>query len=96
MRILGLVFFIIVILLGISFAVLNAEEVKLNYYFGTTSLPLSLVTVIAFAIGAILGILVSLFLILRLKSQNAKLRRTIRNAEKEVKNLRNLPIKDSN
>jgi putative membrane protein len=96
MRILGLVFFIIVVLLGISFAVLNAEPVKLNYYFGSSSLPLSLVTVIAFAVGVILGILVSLFLILRLKSQNARLRKTIRNTEKEVNNLRNLPIKDSN
>ncbi len=95
MRILGLVFFIIVILLGISFAVLNADAVKLDYYFGTTSMALSLVIVIAFAIGVILGIVVSLFLILRLKGQNARLRRQIHTTEKEVKNLRNLPIKDT-
>lgn len=94
-RILLGILFLILLILGLSFAVLNAGSVPLNYYLGKVELPLALVVVAALAVGAILGVLVSLGMVLRLKRQVRQLRRQVQTAEKEVTNLRTIPLKDS-
>lgn len=94
-RIVLVILSLAVVAVGALFAVLNAAPVNLNYYFGSVEIPLSLVLVITFAVGAVLGIVAGLGLIMRLKAQNRRLRRAADLAEKEVVNLRNLPIKDS-
>jgi putative membrane protein len=83
-----------VILFGIIFAVLNAESVQLNYYFGSQQLPLSLALVLAMVVGAILGVLASISLILRSRKEVARLRKASEMAEKEIANLRAIPIKN--
>ena len=88
-----LVFIILVI--AISFAVLNAESVNLNFYFGQIESPLSLIIVISLACGALLGVLASLTLIVKLKHELVKLNKTVKLTEKEVDNLRSLPLKDN-
>ena len=85
---------LIVIIFGIVFAVLNAEEVTLNYYLGSVELPLSLVLVLAMILGALLGIFASLSLIIGSRRNASKLKRSVEVAEKEIVNLRNIPIKD--
>ena len=85
---------ILIIIFGVVFAVLNAESVILNYYLGSTELPLSLVIVIAMIVGAILGILASLNFIISSRRKATKLKRAVTVAEKEIANLRNIPIKD--
>jgi putative membrane protein len=84
-----------VILFGIIFAILNAENVQLNYYFGSKQLPLSLAIVLSMIIGAILGVLASINLILRSRKEIARLRKASEIAEKEIANLRAIPIKNS-
>ena len=93
-RVVGLIFILVVLIFGLSFAVLNAESVQINYYFGMYQMPLSLILVIAFVIGALFGAVVNVGMILRLKRQIFRLRKEARFTEKEVKNLRALPIKD--
>ena len=85
---------LIVILFGITFAVLNAEDVQLNYYLGSVELPLSLVLVLAMILGAILGIFASHGFIIGSRRNASKLKRSVEVAEKEIVNLRNIPIKD--
>ena len=85
---------LIVILFGVTFAVLNAENVQLNYYLGSVELPLSLVLVVTMIIGAILGIFASLGFIIGSRRSASKLKRSVEVAEKEIVNLRNIPIKD--
>jgi len=85
---------LIIILLGITFAVLNAENVQLNYYFGSQQLPLSLALVLAMFVGAILGVVASFNLILRSRREVARLRKAAEMAEKEIANLRAIPIKN--
>ena len=85
---------LIVIILGVVFAVLNAENVQLNYYLGSFELPLSLVLVLAMIIGAVLGIFASLSFIIGSRRNTSKLKRSVEVAEKEIVNLRNIPIKD--
>ncbi|MGA7799685.1 MAG: LapA family protein [Gammaproteobacteria bacterium] len=94
-RILLAILFLVLLLLGLSFAVLNATSVPLNYYLGEVDLPLALVVVASLVLGAILGVLVSLGIVLRLKRQVRHLRRQVQTAEKEVSNLRAIPLKDS-
>ena len=89
-----LILFFVIAVFGISFAVLNAGDVQLNYYFGQFQAPLSLVIVISLACGAVLGILASLAAIIQLKHEQTKLKKTISLTEKEVENLRSLPIQD--
>ena len=95
MRFFKLLFILLVMLAGAAFAVMNAEQVQLNYYFGSAELPLSVILVGAICVGALLGILAALAGLAGLKRENASLRRQIRLASQEVKNLRTIPIKDS-
>jgi putative membrane protein len=94
-RLLGFLLLIVLVVLGLSFAVLNADPVTLNYYFGNREIPLSMVMVLSLAAGAVIAALVSLGLILRLKAQVARLRRKLRNAEKAADESILLPAKDS-
>jgi len=93
-RFLKLIFLLLIMMLGAAIAVLNADVVILNYYFGSQELPLSVVLVGAMALGALLGVLAGLGGMFRLKRENAELKRKARIASEEVRNLRALPIKD--
>ena len=94
MRILSYVILLVIIVLGISFATLNSEAVTLQYYIGHKTLPLSLLLVSVFATGCLLGILVGLGIVIRLKLKNFRLRQRLKLAEKEVINLRSIPLQD--
>jgi len=93
-RLLGFLFLVVLVVLGLSFAVLNAQSVSLNYYFGYRDIPLSMIVVLSLAAGAVIGALVSAGLILRLKAQTLQLRRKLRNAEKDSDQLRVLPAQE--
>ncbi len=93
-RLLGFLLLLVLVVLGLSFAVLNSEPVALNYYFGYRDIPLSMIVVLSLVAGALIGVLVSLGMILRLKQQAAGLRRKLRAAEKDADQLRILPAKE--
>ena len=94
-RIVYLVIFLILVIFGIVFAVLNAEPVELNYYFGSKEVALSLILVLAMIVGAILGIIASASMIISNRREVMKLRKSVEVAEKEVANLRAIPIRDN-
>mgnify|MGYP006283650093 CR=1 FL=1 len=93
-RLLGFLFFLVVVVLGLGFAVLNAEPVRLHFYFGTATAPLSMVVVLAVVVGALLGVLASLKMVLAARRRAGKLQHKVQLAEQELKNLREIPIKD--
>jgi putative membrane protein len=94
-RIITFIVLLLVTLLGLTFALMNAESVKLDYYFGSMQAPLSLVVVVAIIIGAGLGVFASMGIVLGQKRELAKLRKSAKIAEEEVSNLRALPLKDT-
>ncbi|WP_440995924.1 LapA family protein [Arhodomonas sp. SL1] len=94
-RLLFLVLAIAVIALGLSFALLNGEEVMVNYYFGSAAMPLSLWLAIALLVGAVLGVLSATMVLLRQRRELARLRREARHARTEVDELRKLPLRDN-
>lgn len=93
-RLFGLLLLIVLAVFGLSFAVLNAEPVSLNYYFGYRDIPLSMIVVLSLALGAVIGILFSMGMVLRLKQQVGGLRRRLQLAEKRADELHILPAKE--
>lgn len=93
-RLAYIIFSLVLLIIGILFAVLNAEPVTLHYYFGDKNLPLSLIIISAIIIGALLGIVASAGIIIKLKRANSRLRKVSELSEKELTNLRTMPIKD--
>jgi putative membrane protein len=93
-RILSYIFLLIIIFFGISFAVLNADMVTINYYFGEVTLALSLLVVIVFASGCLLGMIVSLIWLIKIKISNYHLKQRLQAAEKEMTHLRTIPLQD--
>jgi len=85
---------LLIALFGVAFAVLNAEAVQFDYYFGKIATPFSLALILALLVGAIFGLLASAGIILRAKRQVAKLKRASAVSEKEIANLRAIPIKN--
>lgn len=95
MKILSLLFMLILIFFGISFAILNARFVTLNYYFGHSEVSLSLLLVLTMSFGALIGFLLATPSIFRLKRAQSRLKSRIKQAELEVENLRSIPIRNS-
>jgi putative membrane protein len=95
MKIVSFVIFMLVLILGVSFAVLNAAPVTINYYFNTSKLALSLLLVIVLGIGAFIGWLTGLWVWMRLKAENFRLSHRIKTLEKELNQLRTLPVNET-
>ena len=93
-RLLVFLFILVVVVLGLGFAVLNAGSVQVNFYFGTLQAPLSMVVVLAVVVGALLGVLASMKMVLAQRRRAGKLQQQVQLAEQELKNLREIPIKD--
>jgi len=94
LRLLNILLLIALIVLGLSFAVLNSDPVPLNYYFGYREVPLSMIVVIALATGAVIGVLVSMGILLRQKQQAFRLRRQLKQAEKSAASASVLPARE--
>ena len=94
LRIISYFFLLIIILFGMTFATLNSESVTINYYFGQSSLSLSLLLVLVFACGCLIGMIVGFWLLIKAKIYNYRLRQKLNLAEKEIDNLRAIPLQD--
>jgi putative membrane protein len=95
-RIMTIILFVIVLLLGAGFSAINLTPVDINYYLGVLSLPLSMVVIVAIILGTLLGALALSTSILRLKYENRRLRKKLTLSEKEIDSVRILPITDAN
>ncbi len=93
MRILKYLLVLVVVAGGVSFAWLNAQPVAFNYYAGVVHVRLSLLLICFLVGGWILGILSMLRSHLSLRRRLAHAQRKLSVAEKEIGNLRSLPIK---
>jgi putative membrane protein len=85
---------VLLMVLGAAFAIVNEQPVELDLYFVAVSMPLSMILLLAMGVGILLGSLVSFLYFMKIRKENAELRRQARLAEQEVKNLRSLPISD--
>ena len=63
---------------GVAIAIVNADEVVFNYYYGSVTQPLSILLVGAIICGAILATLINSLVILSLRHQ-------VRRAQRQLK-----------
>lgn len=93
-RLFQIIFALLIIFFGLAFHVKNDSPVSLDFYVRTLDVPLSWVAVAAFALGVMLGLLVMLNTLLRLKIEIKRLRKKHEIATREIVNLRAIPIND--
>ncbi|WP_256593788.1 lipopolysaccharide assembly protein LapA domain-containing protein [Legionella feeleii] len=67
-----MIFYLVLILLGVSFAALNASSVQVNFYFKVLTMPISVLMTVMLGVGAILGFLLFLCRYWRLKVEYLK------------------------
>jgi putative membrane protein len=94
MRIVTYLFLILLVVFALIFAGLNADLVSVNYYLGIKRLPLSLLIILSFILGGLLGLLTAFITYVKLKYVNRRLRHRLNLVEKELTNLRALPFKE--
>ncbi|HVA54419.1 MAG TPA: LapA family protein [Gammaproteobacteria bacterium] len=94
MRWIAFIVLIFVFIVALLLAYANGTTVVLDYLIGSMRVHLSSALLGAAIIGWILGLLSSLAIIFRLKREAWRLRRSTREAEAEIRNLRNLPLKN--
>ncbi len=94
MRIFTMLFYVLVILFGISFAALNSAEVTVNFYIKTVTLPISFLVFLMLGVGILCGFGLFLARYLRVKTALFRLKNQLKWTEKEIKNLRAIPLQD--
>lgn len=89
-----LVLYIVLIIIGVSFAALNASSVQVNFYFKTLSMPISVLMTIMLGIGIFIGFILFIGRYWRLKIEYRKMKGQLKLTEREIKNLRSIPLQD--
>ena len=94
MRLISWLLILIIVVFGISFATLNSDAVTVNYYFDQATMPLSVLLVAIFVSGCLIGMAASMGILIRSKLANYRLNQRLNLAEKEIENLRAIPLQD--
>lgn len=94
MRIFMIVLYLLLILVGVSFAALNAGPVQVNFYISKVTMPISVLMTVSLGVGLLIGVILFLLRYWRLKMDYVKIKNQLKLSEKEVKNLRDIPLKN--
>ncbi len=80
--------------LALMLAYANGVIVRLDYLVGSEEVHLSSALLGAAIIGWLLGLVSSFTVVFRLRRESRRLKRSIQEAEAEIRNLRSMPFKD--
>jgi putative membrane protein len=94
-RIITILLFLSVFTIAAAFSALNPTSTTVNFYLSEFNMPLSVIVVCAMLVGALITGLVFSLTTLRLRYENARLRKKLAVSEQEINSLRILPIKDA-
>src|SRR5579863_8889213 len=92
LRTLTILLVVAVFLAGATLGYFNAAPVSFDYLFGSVQVRLVGLIVATFLLGALLMLVLCAVRMLGYTRELRKLRRQLRDAETELKNLRNLPL----
>jgi putative membrane protein len=87
-----LIVLIVVLCLGATVGYFNAQSVEFYYLFGSAHLPLIALVISVFGIAVLLTLLLTMTRIFGLKREIRRLHRQLRDAQTELRNLRELPL----
>ncbi|MFT4046090.1 MAG: LapA family protein [Solimonas sp.] len=91
-RLAVLIVLLVILVIGASIGYFNAQPVQFNYLFGTSEFPLIAVLIAAFSIGIALTIVAVSGRLFSMRLELRRLRKQLREAEGELRTLRNLPV----
>lgn len=94
MQIFKIIFYLLLVLIGISFAALNANSVQINLYVTKLTTPVSVLVILVLGVGVLVGYGLSLGRYWRLKMEHRRVKNQLKLTEKEIKNLRAIPLSD--
>lgn len=77
-RLFSILILLLFMAFGMAIAIVNAEQVVFNYYYGSVSQPLSILLVGAIMVGAILATLINSVVILSLRHQLHRTQRQLK------------------
>lgn len=92
LRVVVVMVLLAVFIAGAAMGYFNATPVTFHYLFGTVEVRLVVLILCTFVIAALLTLLLCAGRLLSLSGEARRLRRQLRDAETELKNLRNLPL----
>lgn len=84
MKIIGALLTLLLIIVGIAFAALNAQAVEINYLLGTKQIPLAAVLLLSLAIGILISIFLMGFGIIKLKAKNKWLETKLKHVQEQM------------
>jgi putative membrane protein len=87
-------FYLLLIVLGVTFAALNASSVQVNFYIHTVTIPISVLMILVLGVGILIGLGLFVIRYWRLKAEYRKVKNQLKITEREIKNLRAIPLHD--
>ena len=91
-RLVSLIIVLAILVIGIAIGYFNAQPVEIHYLFGKTQFPLIAILIAAFSLGVLLAVALVSARLLGLRVEMGRLRKQLREAEGELRTLRNLPV----
>ena len=91
----SIIFFLLIFIVSLVFFLKNNQMITFNYLVASKDISLSFLLFISLGIGALLGVLAWLPRIISLKHRIYRLEKQGKLYEKELDNLRVMPMKDT-
>ncbi|RLA10258.1 MAG: LapA family protein [Gammaproteobacteria bacterium] len=95
MRILVNLLLLAVFLVGVLFTSANTAPVDVDYYLGSRQMPLAVALLIALVIGVLLSSFAGIAVSLKYRAKLRQSDRQVKKLDKELENLRALPVRDN-
>jgi putative membrane protein len=91
-KIIAIILFVVILVISTVFALNNDQATSVNYLFGSTELPLSLIVFWAGLCGLLLGLIGMSLAVYKYRHQHHKTNKRLAKAEKELQQLRQQSI----
>ncbi len=91
----SIILFLLIFIISLVFFLKNNQTITFNYLVDSQELSLSFLLFVSLSIGALLGVLAWLPKIFSLKHRISRLQKQVKLTEKELNNLRVMPMKDT-
>jgi uncharacterized integral membrane protein len=95
LRIARIILIVLALFLGMMFALFNAGTVTVDYLFGNLQISLVALLILDLLVGLAVGAMIYAPRVLSLKIELDRVKKKLTAAEGELRNLRNLPIRDA-
>ena len=91
----SIILFLLIFVVSLAFFLKNNQMITFNYLISSQELSLSFLLLISLGIGTLLGVLAWLPKMFSLKHRISRLEKQVKLTEKELDNLRVMPMKDT-